>query len=102
MSLLILDEKRLTITVKCKLGESFTPNEEVKILGQRMEEIKAKKIQLDKDLTRLLEDCIEWNRRNDEEFNANIQKRLATIQEKNQKAPETVSESGEQNPTNSN
>lgn len=94
MAILLLDDKKLTVTVRCKIGESFAPDEESKRIGQEIAEIQKIRTELNTRLNKILVDCHEWNRKHDTDYEANVQKSMTN--KGNQKSPEqAVSEGGE-------
>ena len=93
MSVLIVDDKKLEITVRSKVGETFTPDEEVNRLAVEAREINKIRLSLNDRLTKLMSDCHEWNRSNDKLYEENVQKQLKKMEIS--KSQEQINKSGD-------
>lgn len=87
MSIVLLNEKNLTLEIKSKVGESFTPNEDIKRIAEELESIKSARKTLNSRLSTLLSDCHNWNRQNDEDYEKSVLARMATLKKENQSEP---------------
>lgn len=75
--ILLVDQKKLTVTIKIQPSETFTPSEEVDKLAIELKSIKDSQNALSSRLQKLLGDCHEWNRKNDSAYEKNVQENIA-------------------------
>ena len=90
MAIIILDKRNMSLKINMKAEESFAPDQEVASLAQRAKELNQKRLNLEAELTKLLEDCHAWNRNHDEEYDSNFKNQVATEKEKSKSSSNVV------------
>ena len=85
MSILIVDEKTFKVTVKSNVNEKFIPDEKVLKINEEAKSIFNEKNRLNMRLTKLLNECHEWNRKNDENYEKMIQEKIKKQREVSKK-----------------
>ena len=60
---LVFDDKNLKLTVRVELDEQYIPDEEIKGLKTRSEEVRDKYIKVMEEVKQLLLDCDKWNKK---------------------------------------
>jgi len=82
MSILIFDEKNFELVVRCRPGESFTPDDEVKQLVKQFDGIRKEYAAIQQRLTEFLPKCTAWSRKHDSSLDTKMRKKEEKIQKK--------------------
>lgn len=75
MSILIFDDSKFELIVRCKPSESFSPDEEVKQLVAEFDSIRKDQLAVNQRLSLFLPKCTAWSRKHDSILDAKISKR---------------------------
>lgn len=68
MSVIFYDQSTLTLHIRCRPNESFTPDEQLKEIESKAQEVKEEYNKLTKRVQEVLQLCVKWNEEHDEKF----------------------------------
>jgi len=63
MAFIFLDQKTLGVSVVCATDEAFTPDEELKVIKQKSDDVKKDYEELTKKMNEIIGLCNEWNKK---------------------------------------
>jgi len=90
MPIILFDDKKLELTIRLRVGESFAHDDGLQVLADKANQIKNKYQDILKEVSVLLNECNKWNQDHDKEY-AERAKKMMELKKK--KAPQDVSTS---------
>jgi len=75
MAILIFDERSTELYVRCRPGETITPDDEANQLASEVSALRAEHMAVAKKLSLVLARCTEWNKKHDAKFAESLAKR---------------------------